>query len=58
MPLNEWLSNQEYARALLEDLVRKLNSAEVVDPERDGFFLFLLSLPLLSLWEIGSKKDP
>ena len=41
MPLNEWLSNQEYARALLEDLVRKLNAAEVVDPERDGFFVDL-----------------
>ena len=40
VPLNEWL-NQEYARAFLEDLARKLNSAEVVDPERDGFFVEL-----------------
>ena len=38
VPLNEWLSNQEYEHAFLEDLARKLNSAEVVDPERDGFF--------------------
>ena len=41
VPLNEWLSNQEYARAFSEDLARKLNSAEVVDPERDGFFVEL-----------------
>ena len=39
VPLNEWLSNQEYARLFLEDLA--LNSAEVVDPERDGLFVEL-----------------
>ena len=41
VPLNKWLSNQEYERAFLEDLARKLNSAEIVDPERDGFFVEL-----------------
>ena len=40
VPLNEWL-NQEYARPFLEDLALKLNSAEVVDPERDGLFVEL-----------------
>ena len=28
VPLNEWLRNQEYARAFLEGLARKLNSAK------------------------------
>ena len=41
VPLNEWLHNQEYARSYLEQLARKLNSAQVVDPERDGFFVEL-----------------
>ena len=39
VPLNEWLHNQEYARSYLEQLARKLNSAQVVDPERDGFLV-------------------
>lgn len=39
--MNEWLHNQDYARTYLEDLARKLNSAQVVDPERDGFFVEL-----------------
>ena len=41
VPLNEWFYNQEYARTFLEDLARKLNFAEVVDPVRDGFFVEL-----------------
>ena len=41
VPLNEWLHNREYARSYLEQLARKLNSAQVVDPERDGFFVEL-----------------
>ena len=46
VPLNEWLHNQEYARAYLEQLARKLNSAQMIDPEKDGFFVELtLSKP-------------
>ena len=41
VPLNEWLHNQEYARSYLEQLARTLNSAQVVEPERDGFFVDL-----------------
>ena len=32
VPLEVWLNNEDYARAYLEDLARKLNSAEVMDP--------------------------
>lgn len=39
--LNECPHNQDYVRKYLEDLARKLNSAQVVDPERDGFFVEL-----------------
>ena len=41
VPLNEWLHNQDYAHTYLEQLARKLNSAQVVDPERNGFFVEL-----------------
>ena len=41
VPLNEQLHNQDYAHSYLEQLARKLNSAQVVDPERDGFFVEL-----------------
>ena len=41
VPLNERLHNQDYARTYLEDLARKLNSAQVVDPERDGCYVEL-----------------
>ena len=37
VPLEEWLSNEAYTSAWLEDLAKKLNSAQVVDPQRDGF---------------------
>ena len=41
VPLEEWLSNGAYTRAWLEDLAKKLNSAEVMDPQRDGFYVEL-----------------
>ena len=53
VPLNEWLHNQEYARSYLEQLARKLNSAQVVDPERDGFFVELTSV---KTFERGGKS--
>ena len=37
VPLEEWLCNGAYTRAWLEDLAKKLNSAQVMDPQRDGF---------------------
>ena len=37
VPLEVWLNNEDYARAYLEDLARKLNSAEVMDPIEMGF---------------------
>ncbi|CAH3176775.1 unnamed protein product [Porites evermanni] len=36
----EWLSNGAYTRAWLEELA-KLNSAQVMDPQRDGFYVEL-----------------
>ena len=53
VPLNEWLHNQEYARSYLEKLARKLNSAQVVDPERDGFFV---ELTFVKTFERGGKN--
>ena len=53
VPLNEWLHNQEYARSYLEQLARKLNSAQVVDPERDGFFV---ELTFVKTFERGGKN--
>ena len=41
VPLEEWLSNGAYTRAWLEDLAKKLNSAQVMDPQRDGFYVEL-----------------
>ena len=41
LPLEEWLSNGAYTRAWLEDLAKKLNSAQVMDPQRDGFYVEL-----------------
>ena len=41
VPLEEWLSNGVYTRAWLEDLAKKLNSAQVMDPQRDGFYVEL-----------------
>ena len=37
VPLEELLSNGAYTHAWLEDLAKKLNSAQVMDPQRDGF---------------------
>ena len=58
VPLNEWLSNQDYARAFLEDLARKLNSAEVVDPERDGFFVELTFVKRLGRGGAFKRNNP
>ena len=41
VPLEEWLSNGTYTRGWLEDLAKKLNSAQVMDPQRDGFYVEL-----------------
>lgn len=41
VPLEEWLNNGLYTRAWLEDLAKKLNSSQVIDPHRDGFFVEL-----------------
>ena len=35
------MSNGAYTRAWLEDLAKKLNSAQVMDPQRDGFYVEL-----------------
>lgn len=32
VPLEEWLNNGLYTRAWLEDLAKKLNSSQVIDP--------------------------
>lgn len=53
VPLDVWLNNGDYARAYLEDLARKLNSAEVMDPHRDGFFVELTFVKNLG---VGGKK--
>ena len=39
VPLEEWLSNGDYTRAWLDALAKKFNSAEVIDPQQDGFFV-------------------
>lgn len=37
VPLEEWLSNGDYTRAWLDALMKKLNSAELIDPQKDFF---------------------
>ena len=51
--MNEWLHNEEYARSYLEQSARKLNLAQVVDPERDGFFV---ELTLVKTFGRGGKN--
>ena len=58
VPLNEWLNNQEYARAYLEQLARKLNSAQMIDPERDGFFVELTFVKTFGQGSRPAKKNP
>ena len=41
VPLEKCLSNGAYTRAWLEDLAKKLNLAQVMDPQRDGFYVEL-----------------
>ena len=58
VPLNEWLNNQEYARAYLEQLARKLNSAQMIDPERDGLFVELTFVKIFGQGCRPAKKNP
>ena len=53
VPLNEWLHNQVCARSYLEQLARKLNFAQVIDPERDGLFV---ELTFVNSMGRGGKK--
>ena len=41
VPLEEWLFNGDYTSAWLDALAKKFNSAEVIDPQKDGFFVEL-----------------
>ena len=60
VPLTDWLNNVEYTRARLDDLAKKLNSAEVVDPERDGFYVELTFVTRLGsgAGKKGKQKSP
>ena len=60
VPLNEWLHNQVYVRSYLDELACKLNSAQVVDPERDGFFVELTFVKTLGRGgkNGGQKENP
>lgn len=57
VPLEEWLTNGEYTRSSLEDLARKLNSAQMIDPQQDGFYVELTFVKNLGRGgKIGGKK--
>ena len=58
VPLNEWLNNQECARAYLEQLARKLNSAQMINPEKDGFFVELTFVKTFGQGSRPAKKNP
>ena len=58
VPLNEWLNNQKCARAYLEQLARKLNSAQMIDPERDGFFVELTFVKTFGQGSRPANKNP
>ena len=60
VPLTDWLNNAEYTRAWLDDLAKKLNSAEVVEPERDGFYVELTFVKRLGrgAGKKGKQKNP
>ena len=60
VPLTNLLNNAEYTRAWLDDLAKKLNSAEVVDPERDGFYVELTFVKRLvsRAGEKGKQNNP
>lgn len=54
VPLEEWLNNGLYTRAWLEDLAKKLNSSQVIDPHRDGFFV---ELTFVKPWFVDGKME-
>ena len=60
VPLEELLSNGAYTHAWLEDLAKKLNSAQVMDPQRDGFYVEVTFVKRLGRgrheWEKLAKK--
>ena len=60
VPVEEWLSNGAYTRAWLEDLAKKLNSAQVMDPQRDGFYVELTFVKRLGRGgkNRGKKANP
>ena len=58
VPLNEWLNNQKCARAYLEQLARKLNSAQMIDPERDGFFVEMTFVKTFGQGSRPANKHP
>ena len=60
VPLEEWLSNGAYTRTWLEDLAKKLNSAQVMDPQRDGFYVELTFVKQLGRGgkNRGKKANP
>ena len=56
--LEEWLSNGAYTHAWLEDLAKKLNSAQDMDPQRDGFYVEVIFVKLLGCGgKNGGKKS-
>ena len=58
VPLNEWLHNQVCARSYLEQLARKLNSAQVIDPALDGFCVELTFVNTMRrAGKNGAKKE-
>ena len=58
--MTDWLDNAECTRAWLDDLAKKLNSAEVVEPERDGFYVELTFVKRLGrgAGKHGKQKNP
>lgn len=54
VPLEEWLNNGLYTRTWLEDLAKKLNSSQVIDPHRDGFFV---ELTFIKTWFVDGKME-
>lgn len=58
VPLKNCLTNGEYTRRFLEDLAQKLNSAQMIDPQQDGFYVELTFVK--NLWrggKNGGKKE-
>lgn len=58
IPLSEWLLKGEYTRAWMEVLVRKLNSAQVINQENDGFFAEIAFIRRIGRGGRKKKKNP